>query len=103
VSVAGNLTVTGTASYDTVNTNTQYNLAEAMMKAPEGGAVAVWASSSMTFPEGQALLNEELYRQLFRNRGVAPGDAIKSAKAAVSDSDVRRSWILLGDPTMRLK
>ena len=79
------------------------SLAEAMMKAPEGGAVAVWASSAMTFPEGQALMNQELYRQLFGSRGLYLGDAIKSAKAAISDSDVRRSWILLGDPTMRLR
>jgi len=57
----------------------------------------------MTFPEGQALMNQELYRQLFGSRGLYLGDAIKSAKAAISDSDVRRSWILLGDPTMRLR
>ena len=57
----------------------------------------------MTTPEAQALMNQELYRQLFRNRGTALGDAIKSAKAAISDRDVRRSWILLGDPAMRLK
>ena len=79
------------------------SLAEAMMKAPEGGAVAVWASSAMTMPEGQAQMNQELYRQLFGSRGIALGDAIKSAKAAITDSDVRRSWILLGDPTMRLR
>jgi hypothetical protein len=48
-------------------------------------------------------LNMELYRQLFRSRGITLGDAIKSAKAAVSDSDVRSSWILLGDPAMRLR
>ena len=73
------------------------------MKAPEGGAVAAWASSGMTTPDGQALMNQELYRQLFRDRIVALGDAIKGAKAAVTDMDVRRSWILLGDPTMRIK
>jgi len=48
-------------------------------------------------------MNQELYRQLFGSRGLRLGDAIKSAKAAISDGDVRRSWILLGDPTMRLR
>jgi hypothetical protein len=78
------------------------SLAEALMKS-QGGAVAVWASSGMTMPDEQALMNREFYRQLFANRGIALGDAIKRAKAATSDGDVRRSWILLGDPTMRLR
>jgi hypothetical protein len=78
------------------------SLAEALMKGP-GGAVAVWASSGMTTADEQALMNREFYRQLFANRGIALGEAIKRAKAAISDRDVRRTWILLGDPTMRLK
>jgi hypothetical protein len=79
------------------------SLAEALMKSGPGGAVAVWASSGMTMPDEQALMNREFYRQLFANRGIALGDAINRAKAATSDEDVRRTWILLGDPTMRLK
>ena len=31
------------------------------------------------------------------------GGSTMKAKAAISDTDVRRTWILLGDPTMRLK
>jgi hypothetical protein len=31
------------------------------------------------------------------------GDAARAAKIAVTDMDVRRTWVLLGDPTMRLK
>ncbi|HXI90111.1 MAG TPA: C25 family cysteine peptidase [Blastocatellia bacterium] len=79
------------------------SLAKALMKSASGGAVAVWASSGMTMPDQQALMNQEFYRQVFGRHGISLGDAIKSAKAAVSDSDVRRSWMLLGDPTMRLK
>jgi hypothetical protein len=81
------------------------SLAEALMKAEHGGAVAVWASSSMTVPDGQALINQQLYRLLFdsSNGPVTLGEATSRAKQAVSDEDVRRSWILFGDPTMRLK
>jgi len=57
----------------------------------------------MTMPDEQASMNREFYRQLFANKGITLGDAIKRAKAAVSDGDVRRTWILLGDPTMRVK
>jgi len=31
------------------------------------------------------------------------GEAVRRAKAAVSDQDVRRTWILFGDPTTRLR
>ena len=31
------------------------------------------------------------------------GEATARAKAAVTDADIRRTWVLLGDPTMRLK
>jgi hypothetical protein len=78
------------------------SLAEALMKSP-GGAVAVWASSGMTTADEQALMNREFYRQLFTNRGIALGEAINRAKATVSDGDVRRTWILLGDPTMKVR
>jgi hypothetical protein len=80
------------------------SLGESLMKAERGGAVAVWASSGMTLPTDQALMNQELYRLLF-NRGQAMtiGEAVIRAKAASSDPDVRRTWILLGDPAMKLK
>ena len=48
-------------------------------------------------------MNREFYRQLFANRGIALGEAIKRAKGAASDGDVRRTWILLGDPTMKVR
>ena len=78
------------------------SLAESLLKSPEGGAVAVWASSSMTFAEGQAVMNPEFYRQVFSVRARL-GDAAMRAKAKTFDGDVRRTWILLADPTMRLK
>jgi hypothetical protein len=31
------------------------------------------------------------------------GEAVARAKAAASDPDVRRSWMLFGDPSMQLK
>jgi len=79
------------------------SLAEALLKPPRGGAVAVWASSGMTPPHGQASMNQQLFRQLFNNTSMRLGDAVGAAKSAVSDPDVRRSWILMGDPTMRLR
>jgi parallel beta-helix repeat protein len=79
------------------------SIAEALLKTTRGGAVAVWASSAMTFPDQQARLNSELYRQMFAGGAMPLGDLARRAKAAASDPDVRRTWVLLGDPTMRIK
>jgi hypothetical protein len=80
------------------------SLGESLIKAETGGAVAVWASSGMTGPTDQALLNKELYRQLLnRVPALTLGEAVMRAKMATLSSDVRRTWILLGDPAIVLK
>jgi hypothetical protein len=79
------------------------SLAEALLKAETGGAVAVWTSSGLTYPEPQSLMNKELVRLLFNGQGLTLGEAVAQAKAATTDQDVRRSWILFGDPTTRLR
>src|SRR5262249_26776700 len=75
------------------------SLGEALMRAPNGGAIAVWASSSMCDAADQGVLNREFYRQLFGGQQLTVGQAAQRAKAAVHDLDVRRTWVLLGDPT----
>jgi hypothetical protein len=66
--------------------------------------VAVWASSGLTEPDKQAIMNKELIRLLFNNKeSLTLGEATARAKAYVSDQDIRKAWILFGDPTTRLK
>jgi len=79
------------------------SLAEALMRAEQGGAVAVWTSAGLTFPDEQHLINEELIRQLLSSKKTTIGQATVRAKAATEDGDVRRTWILFGDPATRLK
>jgi hypothetical protein len=79
------------------------SLAESLLKADNGGAVAVWASSGLTEPVAQAVMNQELIRQLFNGKSLILGEAIRKAKAAVGDHDIRKTWILFGDPATRLK
>src|SRR5581483_10393309 len=81
------------------------SLAESLMNAERGGAVAVWASSGLTSPDQQPQMNRELFRSLFAGVGLPMtlGEATARAKAAVSDPDIRHTWILFGDPTMRLR
>ncbi len=79
------------------------SLSEALLKAEGGGAVAVWASSGLTEPEAQAMMNRELIKVLFNGESITLGEAIKRAKAATTDPDVRRTWILFGDPTTQFE
>jgi hypothetical protein len=74
------------------------SLAEALLLAPRGGAVAAWASSGLTTPEGQAAMSRELVRLLVSEGPMPLGEAVRRAKSAARDMDVRRTWILFGDP-----
>ena len=78
------------------------SLAESLLNAEQGGAVAVWASSTLTEPAGQLAMNKELVRLLGRG-ALTLGEAAARAKAATDDMDVRNSWVFFGDPTTRLK
>jgi hypothetical protein len=79
------------------------SLAEALMRASGGGAIAVWASSGVTGDVPQAQMNRAFYRLLFGGAVASVGEAIVQAKRATSDLDVRRTWIFFGDPATRLK
>jgi hypothetical protein len=78
-------------------------LGEALLKAPNGGAVAVFASSGSTIPDGPHLMSRQLYLLIYGSQSIPVGDAIKQAKAATDDIDVRRTWIFFGDPSMRIR
>ena len=79
------------------------SLATALMISPNGGAVAVWASSGLTAPSPQFQMDQALVRTLAGSPSMAVGDAVMLAKSGIADLDVRRTFILFGDPTMRLK
>lgn len=79
------------------------SLATALMISPNGGAVAVWASSGLTAPSPQFQMDQTLVRTLAGSPGMPIGDAVMLAKSGITDQDVRRTFILFGDPSMRLK
>jgi hypothetical protein len=79
------------------------SLAEALVRAADGGAIGVWASSGMTDARWQSSMDRELFRQLFSGSWTSIGEAMRAAKKVVGNSDVRRTWIYFGDPALRLK
>jgi len=76
-----------------------------LMLAPNGGAVGVLASSGLNQPAPQTSLDGLVVQNALNAKGqsAALGDAIVRAKSHISDADVRRTFILFGDPAMQVK
>jgi hypothetical protein len=79
------------------------SLAEAILLAPNGGGIAVWASSGFTDQAPQASMNQAFLHQLTSHPKMPLGWLIQQTKAGTSDNDVRRTWILFGDPSLKLQ
>jgi hypothetical protein len=75
-------------------------LAVTLLLAPNGGAAAVLASSGLNQAPPQTILDSLVVRG---DRRLTLGDSIMNAKSGITDPDVRRTFILFGDPAMRVK
>ncbi len=79
-------------------------LAKTALKSPTGGAVTAWASSGLTTADVQEIMAARFYNQVGRSNVDRISDAVKDAKTVLTyGRDVRLSWVLLGDPTLRLR
>lgn len=78
------------------------SIAESFLIAPEKGAVAVFAASSIGYPSEHDPLANALYGVLFQEDGITLGEAVTKAKEGLPD-DVVQTFILFGDPATRLR
>ncbi|MDD5435831.1 MAG: C25 family cysteine peptidase, partial [Nitrospira sp.] len=84
------------------------SIAESFLLAPEKGAVAVFAASSIGYPSEHGPLATALYGAVFEE-GITLGDAVTKAKEIAYDNgtgvskDVVQTFIFFGDPATRLK
>jgi hypothetical protein len=81
---------------------TSQSLGEALLLAPNGGAVATWSSTGETVPTDQVIADQQAVKLLLNTPNMTLGDAMLTGKAVIHDIDVRHTWVLLGDPTTRL-
>ena len=83
---------------------TSESLGELLLQSDKGGAVSAWASSGLTTPDIQEIMATRFYSQLGSGNMTRLGDLIKDAKTTIPGGrDVRLSWVLLGDPTLKVK
>lgn len=78
-------------------------LGVSLILAPNGGGVAVLASSGLNQPAPQTNLNALVVQNVFGGNNVTLGEAIVNAKSNIADPDVRRTFVLFGDPAMKIK
>lgn len=81
------------------------SLAEVLLKNPNGGAVSVWASSGLTTADIQEVMATRYYSQIAATGNTMRlGDLVKDAKTTINfGRDVRLSWALLGDPSLKVR
>lgn len=79
-----------------------YSLAENLLES-NGGAAAVWASTGKTTPDVQEVMASRFYLNAGNGSVLRIGDLILDAKSqVVGGNDVRLSWILMGDPMLKM-
>ena len=61
----------------------------------------MWASSGFTPQPPQASMDLAFLHELGAHPNESIGRMILNAKAGTTDSDVRRTWVLFGDPAMK--
>ena len=77
------------------------SVGEALVLAPGGGSVVSWTSAGVSDSGWQELMISEFLRVAYQP-GMTTGNAARAAKASVN-GDVRKTWVLLGDPMVKLK
>lgn len=75
-------------------------LGTALLLAPNGGGVAVFASSGLNNAPPQGDLDRFIVENLFN---MTLGDAILKAKQQINDLGTRKTYNLLGDPAMHIQ
>ncbi|HYM76013.1 MAG TPA: C25 family cysteine peptidase [Candidatus Dormibacteraeota bacterium] len=78
-------------------------LGATLMLAPNGGAVAVLASSGLNQAPPQTNLDAMVVHNALSVKGLTLGGALLKAKSKIADADTRRTFVLLGDPAMLVK
>ncbi|MEQ1921910.1 MAG: C25 family cysteine peptidase [Pyrinomonadaceae bacterium] len=80
------------------------SIAELLVKSSVGGGPASWASSGKTTADVQMLMGRQFFQQVGIGNIKRMGDLVIDAKAQTpAYSDVMTTWILFGDPMLKVR
>jgi uncharacterized repeat protein (TIGR01451 family) len=74
-----------------------------LLLAPNGGGVAVLASSGLNSAPPQTHLDKFVVQNALSKPRPTLGESVLKAKSQIGDINVRETFILFGDPAMRIK
>ncbi|MBD3289083.1 type IX secretion system sortase PorU [candidate division KSB1 bacterium] len=99
------LWVAATCDFGRFDDPSQQSLAEDLLVAENKGAIGVLASTRLVYAHINAALNRAFYSRLTENGSLTNrlGDALQLAKEDNGNSINDQKYVLLGDPTMRLR
>jgi uncharacterized repeat protein (TIGR01451 family) len=78
-------------------------LAVTLVLAPNGGSVASFASTGLNQPSPQTQLDKLVVQNALSNMRPTLGESIVKAKSQIGDVNVRKTFVLFGDPAMKIK
>lgn len=68
------------------------------------GAISVWASTGLTTPDVQEIMATRFYTKVGDGSIPRMGDLVRDAKGVlIGGEDVRNSWVLIGDPMLKIR
>ncbi len=80
------------------------SISEVLVKSTSGGGVVAWASSGKTTADVQMLMGRQFFQQVDIGNIKRMGDLVINAKEMTpANSDVRTTWILFGDPMLKVR
>ncbi|MBP9662985.1 MAG: hypothetical protein KBD94_00070 [Pyrinomonadaceae bacterium] len=79
------------------------SVSERLLFAQNGGGAITWASTTETTPDFQFTMGARFYNEIGASNIKRIGDLVKSAKSTIAGSDVGYSWVLLGDPALKVR
>ena len=80
------------------------SLAELLTENPNGGAVASWASTGKTTADVQDIMINRFYLKLSDRSIPRLGNLVIDAKGSfVGGRDVKLSWVIIGDPMLKVR
>jgi len=74
-----------------------------LLLAPNGGAAAVVASTGLNQPTPQTALDALIVSNALGANSSTVGESLLKAKGSINDVDARKTYVLFGDPAMRIK
>jgi hypothetical protein len=80
------------------------SISESILKRDSGGAVATWSSSGESTPFNQTGMGSRFFEKLSAGTITRMGDLVFDAKSTLDPhTDVGYTWVLLGDPMLRVQ